>query len=46
MFHQLRCLEILQDTLVNEGSHRISPLAQHCTDYLGQAMFRQMDTRT
>ncbi|THU94804.1 hypothetical protein K435DRAFT_667723 [Dendrothele bispora CBS 962.96] len=32
MFHQLRCLGILQDGYVNEGGHRISQLAQHCMD--------------
>ncbi|THV07185.1 hypothetical protein K435DRAFT_960112 [Dendrothele bispora CBS 962.96] len=46
MFHQLRCLEILQDAYVNEGSHRTSQLAQHCMNYLRQTMLCQMDMRT
>ncbi|KAL0575148.1 hypothetical protein V5O48_006825 [Marasmius crinis-equi] len=46
LFHQLRCLEILQDAYVNEGSHRTSALAQHCMNYLRQTMLCQMDMRT
>ncbi|KAJ6584718.1 hypothetical protein B0H19DRAFT_1106236 [Mycena capillaripes] len=45
MFHQLRCLEILQDAYVNEGSHRTSPLAAHCMNYLHQTLLCQMDMR-
>jgi len=46
MFHQLRCLEILHDAYIDEGSHRTSPLPQHCMNYLRQTMLCQMDMRT
>ncbi|KAE9388845.1 hypothetical protein BT96DRAFT_890329 [Gymnopus androsaceus JB14] len=46
MFHQLRCLEILHDAYVDEGSHRTSSLAGHCMNYLRQTMLCQMDMRT
>ena len=45
MFHQLRCLDILQSAYMDEGSHRESPLAQHCMNYLRQTMLCQMDLR-
>ncbi|KAJ7640763.1 hypothetical protein DFH06DRAFT_1215162 [Mycena polygramma] len=46
LFHQLRCLEILQDAYVDEGSHLTSPLAAHCMNYLRQTILCQMDMRT
>ncbi|KAJ7077412.1 hypothetical protein B0H15DRAFT_789665 [Mycena belliarum] len=46
LFHQLRCLEILHDAYVDEGSHLTSPLAAHCMNYLRQTILCQMDMRT
>ncbi|KAG7098818.1 hypothetical protein E1B28_000723 [Marasmius oreades] len=46
MFHQLRCLELLQQAYVDEGSHRTSELVQHCMNYLRQTVLCQMDMRT
>ncbi|KAJ6612712.1 hypothetical protein B0H10DRAFT_2051618 [Mycena sp. CBHHK59/15] len=46
LFHQLRCLEILHDAYVDEGSHLNSLLAAHCMNYLRQTILCQMDMRT
>ena len=45
MFHQLRCLEVLHDAYLDEGSHRTSSLAQHCMNYLRESITCQMDLR-
>lgn len=45
MFHQLRCLDILQEAYLDEGSHRTTPLPQHCLNYIRQTLLCQMDLR-
>jgi len=44
MFHQLRCVEVLQRAYADEGSHR-TPIAQHCLNYLRQTFMCGMDMR-
>jgi len=36
MFHQLRCIQLLHEAYINEGSHRTSPYASHCMNYFRQ----------
>ena len=43
LFHQLRCIEILHDTYVDEGSHRTSELHQHCLNYIRQSIMCKLD---
>ena len=45
LFHQLRCLEVIHDAYIDEGSHRTSQLAQHCMNYLRQTVLCHMDMR-
>ncbi|THH23231.1 hypothetical protein EUX98_g7952 [Antrodiella citrinella] len=45
MFHQLRCIEILQQAYYDEGSHRTSELPQHCLNYLRQTFECHVDMR-
>ena len=44
MFHQLRCVEVLQRAYAEEGTHK-TPLAQHCLNYLRQSLMCTMDMR-
>ncbi|KAI0078430.1 hypothetical protein K474DRAFT_923230 [Panus rudis PR-1116 ss-1] len=45
LFHQLKCLDILHQAYVDEGSHRTSTLVEHCMNYLRQTFLCQMDMR-
>jgi hypothetical protein len=46
LFHQLRCLEIIHDAYVDEGSHkRADSLASHCFNYLRQTTLCMCDMR-
>ncbi|KAH8101562.1 hypothetical protein BXZ70DRAFT_891904 [Cristinia sonorae] len=43
LFHQLRCLDILEKAYLEEGSHRTSQLATHCLNYIRQSIMCQTD---
>ncbi|KAH8101228.1 hypothetical protein BXZ70DRAFT_117725 [Cristinia sonorae] len=45
IFHQLRCVGILQQAYFDEGSHRTNPLVQHCLNYLRETFACHMDMR-
>lgn len=45
MFHQLRCLDILQTAYVEEGRHLTDPMVPSCMNYLRQTLLCQMDIR-
>jgi hypothetical protein len=45
LFHQLYCLDKIQEAYVNEGSHRTSEIAQHCMNYLRQTIMCMGDMR-
>lgn len=45
LFHQLRCLEVLQREYADDARHMPSPLANHCFNYLRQLILCQMDVR-
>lgn len=45
VFHQLRCCDILRQAYLDEGSHRTSPLASHCMNYIRQTLLCHMDMR-
>lgn len=45
MFHQLKCVEILQRAYFDEGSHRTSDLPAHCLNYIRQTFECHMDMR-
>lgn len=46
LFHQLKCLEVIQEAYVNEGSHIGSQMVQHCMNYLRETSLCHMDMRT
>ena len=45
LFHQLRCLDILQREYADDSRRMPSPLGNHCFNYLRQLMLCQMDVR-
>lgn len=45
LFHQLRCLDIIQKAYVEEGRHRTDPMVASCMNYLRQSLLCRMDIR-